>query len=569
MHDGPELDDLVRSEQVRAHYAQLPSMVVAQTLGALFTAWVLWKSVDREVLVAGCGAVLLLSAARLGLWRRYTSLAVEHRGARRWRAMAVAGALASGCLWGSAAPLLYPAHEPGYTEFLVALLTLLPIVPVPALAAYLPTFHAYFIPSLAPFIVTLALQRDRGEHFTALLLAMVMLAVLAFARRYSRNLAQAIRLRAQLAAKSEALQAAVDHKTRFIAAASHDLRQPVHAMGLFLEALRGVGDAGAIDALNHLETSQRSLRAMLGNMLDISRLDAKVVQPQLQPFAVGPLLRQLSEEFALQAAGKGLALRCRPGSAVVRTDPVLLERILRNLLGNAVKYTERGGVLLACRRCPGGVALQVHDTGIGIRPEDTRAIFDTFSRAGGRHDAEGLGLGLAIVRQSADLLGHRLQLRSVPGRGSMFGLVVPLAEGAAPVAVAAAARRVPPGVVAIVDDDEPVREATAVLLRQWGLQVLTGASFDQMSAAFAGAGLLPDLLLVDYRLAQGDAGGLRAMQRRIGRDVPIILVTGDTTPSRIREAYEAGHMLLHKPVDPPMLRACLGEALAANPATGP
>lgn len=566
-----ELAALVRAEQLRAHYAQLPSMAIAQTAGALFTAWVLWDAVDNRTLMVGLSAVALLSLTRLWLHRRYTRQA-ELRGEKRWRVIAVTGALASGCVWGSVAPFLYPPQQPEYAVYLVALLTLLPIVPVAALAAYLPAFYAYVLPCLAPFIVTLALRPSRAEHFTALLLVMMLLAMLAFARRYSLSLADAIVLRLQLARQSDALQAAIEHKTRFIATASHDLRQPVHAMGLFLEMLRGVGDPRIAAELGHLEASQRSLRTMLVNLLDISRLEAKVVAPQVRDFAVAPLLRQLGEEFAAQAAAKGLVLRCRPGSAVLRSDPVLLERILRNLLGNALKYTARGGVLLACRRCGDAVLLQVYDTGPGMAPADIDAIFDAFGRAPSqrRHDAEGLGLGLAIVRQSASLLGHTLRLRSVPGRGSMFGIVVARAPHAAPLVevVAKAAPKLPSGVVWIVDDNEAVRAGTVALLRQWGLGVVAVASFDQLLRPLVRDVRGPDVLLADYRLARGESGltGVQHMRQRLGRDVPVILVSGDTAPSRIREVHAAGHVLLHKPVDPALLRACLSEALAARPA---
>lgn len=562
------LRELVRAEQLRAHYAQLPSMAVAQTAGALFTAWVLWDAVDNRVLVAGLCLVALLSAGRLWLYRRYTMLAADARAAPRWRVIAVAGAFASGCVWGSAAPFLYPPQQPQYAVYLVVLLTLLPVVPVAALAAYLPAFYAYALPCLLPFIVTLALRPSRAEHFAALLLVMMMLAMLAFARRYARSLADAIRLRAQLARQSAALQAAIDHKTRFIATASHDLRQPVHAMGLFLQTLRGAGDARIAEAVGHLEASQRSLRAMLANLLDFSRLEAGVVAPQLRSFAVAPLLRQLAEEFGAQAAAKGLNFRCRPGNAVVHSDPVLLERMLRNLLGNALKYTEHGGVLLACRRRGAQALLQVVDTGVGIEPGDIDAVFDAFALAPAKrlHDADSLGLGLAIVRQSAALLGHTLRLRSVPGRGSVFSLTVARAAGAAPAvaAVADAAARLPSGVVWIVDDNAAVREGTAALLRQWGLQVVAGASFEPLLDPLARAARAPDVLLADDRLAQGESGlsGVQRLRAHLGRDVATILISGDTAPQRIREVHQAGHVLLHKPVDPAVLRACLSEALA-------
>ncbi len=575
---GPDvqaLDDRVEGEQVDAHYAQIPAMAIAPVGGGLFAAWVLWDAVNNRYLAIGMGIVIGLSALRLGLYAHYARLAPKQRRAPAWRAIAVGASLVSGCVWGSAAPFLYPPQQQEYAVFLVILLTLLPIVPVAALAAYMPAFYAYYFPCLAPLVVVLVQRPTRAEHFAALLLLLMMLAMLAFARRYSASLAEAIRLRLALAAKSEALAAANEQKTRLIAAASHDLRQPVHAMGLFLETLRERDDDRIAQAVSRLDASQKSLRGMLGNMLDISRLDVGQVEPRFQSVALGELMRRLREEFAPQAAHKGLALRCRPLDVAVWSDPVLLERIVRNLLSNAINYTARGGILLACRRRAGGVMLQVVDTGVGIAAEQIDAVFDAFGRpaAAVRSSAQGLGLGLAIVKQTAELLRHRLQLRSVPGRGSAFSLGMALATAAA--APASRSDRLPPmpaGTVMIVDDDENVREATALLLGQWGLQCRGFASVAQAVARLERGERVPDLLLLDYRSVPGESTpvGVDAIRQRSGREVPVILITGDTAPSRIREAYEAGFFLLHKPVDPGRLRACVAELLgqrAANSAT--
>jgi signal transduction histidine kinase/CheY-like chemotaxis protein len=569
----------VRAEQLRAHFAQIPAMAIAPTVGGLYTVWVLWDAVDNRYLVGGMSAVTLLSVLRLLVHHHYFSLPREQGGQTKWHAFAILTALLSGCIWGSAAPLLYPPRLPAYEAYLVVLLTLLPVVPVAALAAYMPAFYAYYFPCIGPFIVTLALQAGRAEHMAALLLLMMMGAMLTFARRYSQSLGEAIRLRLELDRKTQQLEAVVRHKSQFIAAAGHDLRQPVHAMGLFLASLRQRGARSDEEPfIEHLDASLRNLRSMLTNMLDISRLDAEVVGPQQEDFAVESLLHRLAAEHAPLAAQKRLQLRCRATPALVHSDPVLLERILRNLLANALRYTSHGGVALTCRAQGSCVRLQVWDTGIGIAASALPAIFDEFRQLG-HHDggeAGGLGLGLAIVQRMSLLLGHRIEVRSVPGRGSVFSLVLP--RGAAAPAASVAPhprvsdapprREMAPGWVLVIEDDAASAAGSAALLAQWGHRAAVCDSVEAALAALDGTQGEPQLLIVDFRLAAGRSGldAVAPIQQRLARAVPVILVTGDTAPARIREAFDAGHVLLHKPVDPQRLRAVMAELAAAQTA---
>lgn len=565
----------VRLALLRAHYAQIPAMAIAPTAGGLFSAWVLWGTVQNRYLVIGMAAVTLLSGLRLLLYRHYFKLAPERAAQRRWYAVAVVSAGISGCIWGSVAPFLYPPQAPGHEVFLVVLLTLLPIVPVSALASYPPALYAYFIPCTVPFVATLALQDSRGEKMAALLLLMMMGAMLTFARRYSQSLAEATLLRVQLAGQSQALQTAVQQKAQFIAAAGHDLRQPVHAMSLFLASLRDSADRTQ-DApmLGHLEASLANLRSMLGNMLDISKLDAEVLGPQMQDVALDVLLARLADEHRPLAAQKGLAFRTRLAPAVVCSDPLLLERIVRNLLANALKYTDRGGVALVCRGHAAGWRLQVVDTGVGIAAGDIATVFQPFRQLGNRErsDANGLGLGLAIVQRMALLLGHPLRVRSTPGRGTVFTLDLPRGTGPLPAAPAPAATSattpaarplpdMPAGWVMVIDDDAAVGAAAGTLLRQWGHRVSVCATADDALAVLHTAADSPQLLLVDLRLAGGQSGldAVALIHQHLQQAVPVILITGDTAPERIRHAYDAGHVLLHKPVDPQRLRLCLAE----------
>ena len=560
------------AEQLREHYAQIPAMAIAPTLGMAYTAWVLWDAAPQPLLLAGMASITTLSALRLLLFWRFRVARWPPTSMVWWARLAVLASLLSGCLWGSAAPLLYPAASHGeYDTYLLVLLSLVPIIPVAALAAYLPAFYVYYLPCMTPFVVMLALQPGRAERLTALLLVIMMAAMLTFARRYAASLTQAIALRLMLADKSAALEASVRQMSRLIAAASHDLRQPVHAMGLFLEtahAWRGSSDEPRM--LAYLQAGVRSLRSMLDNMLDLSRLDADAVAPRWTLLPVHDLVHRLADEYAVLALNRGLVLRCRSVEAWARTDPVLLERILRNLLSNALKFTRHGGVVLALRVQAEHVMLQVVDTGIGIAPQDADRVFEPFTRlpAGvAADDGASLGLGLAIVNRLSRLLGHPLRLDSRLGRGSRFTLVLPrLADVVAGSELAGIAgpgpQDMPPCLVMLLDDDDAVATGTATLLRHWGHRVLVCDGTSQALQVLAVSPQAPDLLLVDLGLGAAGSGLLAIQQIRhqSGRHIPAVLVTGNTAAGPVRKAIAAGHLLLHKPVDPQRLRSAMAEA---------
>ncbi|HEB57938.1 MAG TPA: hybrid sensor histidine kinase/response regulator [Gammaproteobacteria bacterium] len=570
--ESPALKERLRAELVRIHFTQLPAMIVAPSLGGLFSTWVLWGAVNNDYLVIGMSAVLSLSTARVFLYRRYFASPSERQDQRRWSHFAVCGALLSGVVWGSAAPFLYPAQIPEYNIYLLVLLALVPVAPIAALAVYLPAFYAYYLPCVTPYIVTLALQDTRAEQLTAVLLVMMSGATINFAREYAKSLTEAQRLQLELSDQKAALEQAARVKTQFLAAASHDLRQPVHAMGLFLESLQQrVADREQQSLLRHMHSAQQGLRGMLDEMLDISRLDAEVVRVHPQDFSLRPLLEKLAREYAPLATQRGLRFRWVLKDAVVHSDPVQLERILRNLLDNALKYTRRGGILLACRRRNDQFLIQVFDTGAGIPARRQKEIFLEFTQIGNpeRDAGQGLGLGLAIVDRLARLLGHAIEVRSRPGRGSIFGLWVAAGQSPARVHHSAAATLDAAGLrpkrVLIVDDNAAIRAGIRTLLQQWGCQVTTADSAQTALQRLRDTAILPEAMIVDYRLARGETApeAIAWLQEQLQTDIPAIIVTGDTDPSRIREAHASGYLLLHKPVAPERLKVCLNSLAEA------
>jgi len=362
-------------------------------------------------------------------------------------------------------------------------------------------------------------------------------------------------------------------KSKFLAAASHDLRQPIHAQGLFLDVL----------SRTELTTQQRELVTcigaasdssadMLNTLLDFSRIEAGVVQPQMQPFRMQHLLNKIEREFEPQADNKGLAYRSRETALVVHSDPALVELILRNLVANAIRYTDSGGLLVVCRQKSGSAMLEVWDTGSGIAPAQQGEVFKEFHQLGNpeRDRRKGLGLGLAIAQGLAKTLNqtlpHALGLASQPNRGSVFSLQLPIAASPSGDVFFTSPSQFPAkprlnARVLVIDDDEAVRAAMVHLLSDWGCTSEAAESIEE--ALKMARRQPPDLVICDYRLREQSTGlqAITALRQLLGRDLPAMLITGDTAPERLREAIASGIALLHKPIAPHLLYRALVDEL--------
>jgi signal transduction histidine kinase/CheY-like chemotaxis protein len=355
-------------------------------------------------------------------------------------------------------------------------------------------------------------------------------------------------------------------KSRFLAAASHDLRQPLHALSLFVAQLDAAGDpAERRRIVSRIDAAVLAMNELFNALLDISKLDAGAWVPDLTIFPLDPLLARLESNFGAVARGKGLTLRVLPSNAWVRSDRVLLERVLLNLVSNAVRYTSRGGILIGCRRRGTVLRIEVWDSGAGIPDDQQQNIFGEFYRLAKAEEqgAAGLGLGLAIVDRSCRLLDHPLDLTSRVGKGSRFSVTVPLAlprlatvETPAPQDIARAAFT--GKLVVVIDDDPLVLEGMGGLLRSWGCRVVLSTSSAPALAELVSQSEQPDLIVSDYHLP-GETGitVIEHLRSAFKAPIPAFLVSGDTLPERKREAEAAGLHLLQKPVPPMTLRAML------------
>jgi signal transduction histidine kinase/FixJ family two-component response regulator len=392
------------------------------------------------------------------------------------------------------------------------------------------------------------------------------------AARAEENLA---REKEQVQDKSRQLEIANTYKSHFLASASHDLRQPLHALNLFVAQLQGESNPAERSRLvSRIDAAVGSMNELFESLLDMTKLEAGILKPNFSEISVARLLERVETTFANAARKKGLRLRVVESSAWVSSDPILLERILLNLVSNAVRYTEGGGVLVGCRRHGKELRIDVCDTGAGIPEDERQRIFGEFYRLAGTDPdrSGGLGLGLAIVDRLGHLLGHAVELDSRLGCGSRFSVTMPLitqartAEVQAPspaIADPARGKR-----VILIDDDALVLDGMRGILQGWGRHVETAASGAAALASLAETGEKPDLIISDYRLAGGDSGieAIACLRAAVGAPVPAFVITGDTAPERLREASAGGFLLLHKPVSPMALRTALNRVLKSHDA---
>ena len=526
-----------------------------------------------------------LQASRLVLYARYRKHGIVQSNVRRATVMWVTGAGATGVVWGATALLFFISGHPVYQAVLTVLVFGITASAIPLIGSYIPSFYMFVIPALLPFIARNVFEGTAPHLVLGLIEAAVMVGFASFAHNYNRMLIESLRNRLEKHALADRLAAqnvdleqarvaaeqANRSKTQFFAAASHDLRQPLHAMGLFAAALtQKVRDPEVTGVISSINASVQALEALFNELLDLSKIDSGAIKPKLTHFALEEVFARLHSEFAAEAAAKGLRLAVDGGQHVVTSDPVLLERIIRNLVSNAIRYTPAGEVAVTAAPADGAVRIEVRDTGIGIRAEDQPRIFEEFFQLAnpGRTSRKGLGLGLSIVQRLCGLLGYAVRLTSEYGKGSVFRFDVP--PGAARVERRDAADAAVPvqadlggKLIVIIDDEAAIVAGMKVLLSGWGADVLGSAMGDDVIAAVHAAGRMPSLLIVDHRLGAGE-NGIEVAQRirqALDPEIPAILVTGSITPDLAEQARAAGLAFMLKPVTATDLRERISVAL--------
>jgi signal transduction histidine kinase/CheY-like chemotaxis protein len=374
--------------------------------------------------------------------------------------------------------------------------------------------------------------------------------------------------------RTRQLELANSAKSRFLAAASHDLRQPLHALGLFVAQLRTATTAAERQrVVERIDTAVAMMNELFKALLDISRLDAGALTPDITEFPMARLLDRLRTTFADTAKEAGLDFRVVPTDAWVRSDFVLLEQILLNLTSNAIRYAARGGVLIGCRKRGRDLRIEIWDTGPGIPDDQRQKIFSEFYRGNDpQHDRRGLGgglgLGLAIVDRLCRLLHHPIELSSDVGRGSRFSVIVPIVAAAAhaaepPTPAVSALNLATEKLIVVIDDDALALEGMGGLLRSWGCRVVAARSAAEALLGLTDAECPPDLVISDFHLSEQSTGidAIEQLRAAFGVPIPALLVSGDISPTLLQQAQHGGYHLLHKPVDPMPLRTMLNRLL--------
>jgi len=590
MFNATPLPDRIRADQIRASYYSAVPGTLGGSLAAVILAVALVQVGAVDAVTASVFAFLVFASSvfRLAIIYAYRRAPQPIEAWRKWALRLEASAALGGAVWGFGALYLIPPDRLDLQLVVLVVLLALASGAVAAFAAHLPIFVANFLPMIVPFIVWMAFQADSVHRALALLGALWIFTILMLARQFSATTMESLRLRfenldlledmkrqtAIAEEQRELAEQANFAKSRFLASASHDLRQPVHALALFVGALRGRQlDAESKQLVHHIDGAVGAMDGLFESLLDISRLDAGVMQAFPMVMPIQSLLDQIFREYEGEARAKGLRLRRVPCSLATYNDPVLLGRVLRNLVANAVRYTESGRVLIGCRRRGQRISLEVWDTGPGIDPRERQNIFEEFYQINNpeRDRARGLGLGLAIVKRLTTLIGADLTLESRPGRGSVFKVVFDATDHVPD--ITSQTQKMPvaqmgPGTILVIDDEVAIQEAMRSLLGGWGHTVITAASYDEMIARIADYPTRPDLIICDNRLRDSERGisVIQQLQAFYNHEIPALLVTGDTSPERIHEATASGLVLLHKPLTDDVLRAAISTALAQGDA---
>jgi signal transduction histidine kinase/ActR/RegA family two-component response regulator len=574
--------DRIRAEQVAALFQNVTLGVLGATAGALVLAVAVWQlgaldpitAATWTFYIAGC------AAAHIALRFAYRHTKLTY-GWRFWAAWFTLISLAEGIGWGWGSVFLAGNSDRFSIQLLVMIVTLnVAGGAIPAFSSYLPAFFFLFIPTTVPSIFWSIEYRNAFPEADAMLSLMLIFIVAmgGLGVRANKAFKELVSLRIRtdeladdLFKQKELAEQASLAKSTFLAAASHDLRQPIHALGLFVGALRALPlPAEGARLVERIEESTNAMDGLFSAILDISKLDAGVVNVQPRAFPIQSALDRVCNDQISEAHAKSISFVCCPSSLIVHTDRMLMERVLRNLVSNAIRHTAKGKVVVGCRRRGGKVRVEVWDTGPGIPTSERERIFQEYFQLQNpeRDRSMGLGLGLAIVRRLTALLGCTVTLRSEVGKGSCFSVDIEKADRLTfkedeTEDISIDTTR---GLVLVIDDEASIRDAMHTLLTGWGYSVVVAGSGAEMLSELAKCRETPKVIICDYRLRNEENGieVIKEIQAECNEAIPAMLITGDTASHRLVEAQASGLLLLHKPVPNGKLRAAIVNLIASE-----
>lgn len=581
-----ELDQKIRAEKIRLIYNQGPVLVFGSSICAVMVTTFLWRSLPQSGLLFWLGVLTLTTVLRYLCIRAYQGSDEQTRLNPKWGLFFWLGTLSAGVIWGAWPLMFYSLYN---TEFLLLVSTIFAgMVAVSAASGgvYLPAFLSFSMPLVMPLSIAHLFSSSDSLRLTGGLLMMFLAVNYFLASRGNRQNEALLRARfhnqelmARLSEEKAIAERAVVAKSRFLAAASHDLRQPLHAMGLFLAALRRrESNPDQLAIIDDMSQSADALNGLFSSLLDVSRLDAEVIDCEPDNHSLDAMFKRVRATFIQQASAKGVELSTEASSCVVYADAILLERVLRNLVSNAVQYTESGNVHLECENnAAGECVITLVDTGIGIPNAEKEEVFSEYYQLNNpeRDRSKGLGLGLSIVKRLTALMDIPMSMQSERGSGTRFTLLVPAGELSKVEPEVIIETLLDPSdnegrVVLVVDDEQAVLHSMRTTLEDSGCKVLVAESARDALKTIALSNTTPDLIFSDYRLRHGETGVdcVAAVRESIDDEVPAVIITGDTSPERLREIVASDLHVLHKPVAPTELQRLLARLLPSFPTGG-
>jgi signal transduction histidine kinase/CheY-like chemotaxis protein len=570
----------IRVEQVKMLYESMASLLLINLAVSSALVYAFWNVVSQSLLILWLALMLAVIGVRAVIYYSYKK-SYEKKDTQYYIRFLVLGSLSAGLLWGAAGIVMFPPLQVEYQLFI--LLSLLAMVggSTFSLSIYLPAYFAFAPLALLPITIKLLLFGD-SIHITLGIVTLIYLAALTFFNiKINKNFKHSLLLRFEnddLIKELEIQKGEADKaniaKSKFLAAASHDLRQPLYSLGLFATVLNETTkDPEITELVEQINLSVKALQEMFDVLLDISQLDAGLVSTEKSNIDSQSLFSKLSREFTPLAEKHGLKIIWPEVAYGVETEENLLGQILRNYISNAIRYTDSGTIVVNCDRLEDAVKITVTDTGLGIPEEKHQLIFEEFYQLGNpeRDRTKGLGLGLSIVKRAADLLGHQIGVTSIVGQGASFFVQLPYANEVAQTQINAVESNISKVfdndmLVVVIDDDASIRTGLVKLLTLWGYKVAAYKDGDEALGKLAEEQLRPGILISDYRLAAGQTGidVIEKIKSIYGREIPALLITGDTEKQRLQEMNSVDAVILFKPIAPIKLRTFLRNAEQHN-----
>ncbi len=558
-----ESDEQVRLDLIASFFSGLsPFSEVALAITGVLVAVMVNEFIPLWALISWLSAVVLSAGLTGYVDYRVAKKIPERHELKTWARGYVWLMILAACVWGSAALLIFPEQSIPH-QIAVSVVVIVVVSTIASLmAACLLYFYIWLVLAVSPFAVMFLIQGTSFQTILAALVVVYMLIIAYIAHVGYDRLRELMQLRRKLDYQKHLAEEANIAKSKFLASASHDLRQPLHALSIFTGSLENhIKDRAGEEIITNIHASVGALQNLFNTLLDISKLDSGVLQTNVADISLTNILQQLENEYGPQATGKGLQWRIDCNNMTVKTDPVLLENILRNLVTNAIRYTDTGHVTISCKEMDKLVKVTVADSGPGIPLDEHQAIYREFYQLGnpGRDRRKGLGLGLSIVKRLTDLLQLKLELNSTPGIGSAFSITIPIGDPARvkvieEISPEAVVDDLPSLTILVIDDEPDILRAMQILLDSWKQKPLLAETVEQ--AIEQASVSMPDLIISDFRLQDNHTGleVIRRLQADSALEIPVLIVSGDMSQESLQAIKQSGYPWLQKPVDTGKLR---------------